>query len=195
MKMNFRRVAQRDYPGILALQEANQFDNLTPEQRRDGFLMARFSAEQLAQMNRDAAIVIAEDGGRLVGYACCAGVEFSRSFPILAAMIATFRRTTYLGNAIADTRACIYGPVCVDRAYRGRGVFRGLIGKVKEELAGQYDVAAAFIAKTNARSLAAHVDGLGMTVVGDFEHNDGTYWTVCFGIPAADLACGVGPRR
>ena len=39
-------------------------------------------------------------------------------------MIATFGRLTYLGTTLIDARVCIYGPVCVDRAWRGRGVLR-----------------------------------------------------------------------
>jgi len=38
------------------------------------------------------------------------------------------------------------------------------------------------------------VDGLGMTLVGDYEFECKRFWIVAFGIPAADLACGVGPR-
>ena len=173
---------------MLPLQEANLIDNLTPEQRRAGFLSARFAAEQFAQMNRDAAVVVAEDDGRIVGYVCCAEMEYSLQFPILAAMIATFGRVTYLDNVLADARVAIYGPACVDLAFRGRGVFRGLINKLKEELAGRFEVAVAFVAKANSHSLAAHVDGLGMTIIGDYAFEAGRYWIVAFGIPPSDLA-------
>ncbi|MFN0038568.1 MAG: N-acetyltransferase family protein [Burkholderiales bacterium] len=192
--MLYRRVTKSDYPGILALQEANLFENLSEAARREGFLSARFTAGQFEKMNRDAAIVVAEEAGRIAAYACSAGMEDSLRTPILAAMIHTFTRTAYLGTPLADARTCIYGPVCVDSAKRGKGVFRSLIAALKVELAGRYEVAAAFIAKSNAHSLAAHVDGVGMTVEGEFGFNHKTYWIVCFGIPAAELACGVGPR-
>jgi len=193
--MIFRRLHPRDLPSLLELQETNLFENLPMEQRKDGFLSARFAAEQFAQMNREAAVVVAEDQRRIVCYACSAGVNFSRQFPILDAMIAAFGRLTYLGMTLIDARVCIYGPVCVDRAWRGRGVLRGVVARMKEELAGQFDVAAAFISKANSRSLAAHVDGLGMTVLGDYAFGTGRYWIVAFGIPPADSACGVGPRQ
>ena len=193
--MRFRRATDNDYPGILTLQDANLFENLSEEARQEGFLSARFSAEQFERMNRDAAIVVAQDAGRIAGYACSAAVEDSRRYPILAAMIATFGRTTDPGMPLADTRACIYGPVCLERDARGRGVFRKLIHALKLELAGRYDIAAAFISKSNTRSLAAHVDGLGMTIAGEFEYAGKSYWIVCFGIPAADSACGGGPRE
>ena len=193
--MIFRRLAPRDLPSLLELQESNLFENLPAEQRKDGFLSARFAVEQFAQMNREAAVVVAEDDGRIVGYACSAGVDSSRQFPILDAMITTFGRLTYLGTTLIDARVCIYGPVCVDRNFRGRGVLRGLISGLKAELAGQFDVAAAFISKANSRSLAAHVDGLGMTVLGDYAFEAGRYWIVAFGVPPSDLACGGGLRQ
>ena len=193
--MIFRRLAHRDLPGLLELQEINHFENLTPEQQKEGFLSARFSAEQFAQMNREAAFVVAEAQGHVVGYACSAGVDFSRQFPILDAMMATFGRLTYLGTPLINARVCVYGPVCVERAWRERGVLRELISRIKEELAGRFDMAAAFISKTNSRSLAAHVDGLGITVLGDYAFETGRYWIVAFGIPPDDLACGIGPRQ
>ena len=193
--MIFRRLVPRDLPSLLELQEANLLGNLPTEERKDGFLSARFAPEQFAQMNREAALVVAEEHDRIVGYACSAGMNFSRQFPILDAMIATFGRLTYLGTTLIDARVCIYGPVCVDRAWRGRGVLRGVVARMKEELAGHFDVAAAFISKANSRSLAAHVDGLGMTVLGDYAFGTGRSWIVAFGIPPADSACGVGPRQ
>lgn len=192
--MIFRRVAEADWPGILALQEANLVENLDAEARCDGFLSARFGAADFARMDSEAAVVVAEDDGRIVGYACCATIASSQTVPILAAMIATFNRITFLGDVLTDSRVTIYGPVCIEQASRGRGAFRGLIGRLKAELAGRFDVATAFIAKSNQRSLAAHVDGLGMTLVGDYEFEGKRFWVVAFGIPAADLACGVSPR-
>lgn len=193
--ISIRRVVDRDYPGILALQEVNLFENLSEADRREGFLSARFSTQAFDCMNRDAAIVVAEGASEIVGYACSAAVEISRDTPLLATMIAQFARTTFLGAPLAEIRTCIYGPVCVARSARGKGIFRGLIRALKKELAGRFDVAAAFIAKSNVRSVAAHVDGLGMSIAGEFEFARKSYWIVCFGIPAADQACGTGPRE
>jgi hypothetical protein len=56
----FGRVQESDYPALLALQEANLRDNLTPDQRSEGFLSARFSRDQFATMNAD----VGSRGGR-----------------------------------------------------------------------------------------------------------------------------------
>jgi GNAT superfamily N-acetyltransferase len=194
LRVKVRRAVAGDYPAMLALQEANLLDNLSEQARASGFLSARFNAEQFGAMNDGCAIVVAELDGRLAGYACCCEVEFGRQFPILAAMISTFDRHTFMGTALIDTRTALYGPVCVDRELRGRGVFRQLIAGVRAELADRYDAAVAFIAKSNTHSLEAHVDGLGMNVVGDFSMNGRNFWIVAFGIPRSDLGCGIGSR-
>ena len=92
MAVLFRRLTDEDYAGILALQEANLFDNLSTEARQDGFLSARFSREQLLQMDRDVGVLVARDVERVVGYLCASGVELNRQFPLLVAMIERYAR-------------------------------------------------------------------------------------------------------
>src|SRR6266545_2342785 len=91
--------------------------------------------------------------------------------------------------AIVDSRVAaflssfgsyIYGPVCIDRNYRGRGLLRGLFEAQKKELAGQFEIGVAFVSRSNPHSLTAHVDGLGMAEVGDFECRGNIYATLVF---------------
>ena len=70
------------------------------------------------------------------------------------------------------------------RAYRRQGILRGLFEAQKKELAGQFEVGVALIARNNAHSMLAHVAGLGMTEVGDFEVNGNIFATVAFRLPA-----------
>ena len=48
------------------------------------------------------------------------------------------------------------GQVCIDKAYRGQGVFRGLYQKMKVELHKKYDLLITEVAANNPRSLRAH---------------------------------------
>jgi GNAT superfamily N-acetyltransferase len=187
--MNYRRAGSADWSAILALQEANLFDNLGEEERTQGFLLVRFRPDEFSTMNGGGAVVVAEHAQAIAGYACASTQDFNAAVPVIAAMMAAFPRVSFLGRPLQSPGTVIYGPVCVDRPYRGKGVFRGLIATLKQELRGRYDVAAAFIAKSNSRSLAAHVDGLGMTIVGDFEFDDRSLWIVAFGIPPEAAAC------
>src|SRR5882672_4846423 len=117
--MLFRRLTEADYPGILALQEANLFDNLPVEARSDGFLSARFSREQFACMHADVAVMVADDAAHVAGYLCASGIEFNRQFPLLAEMIGCYGEMSFQGRPLADQETFVYGPVCVDRAHRG----------------------------------------------------------------------------
>jgi hypothetical protein len=49
----FRRAQPQDYPAILGLQSANFIANLSEEERKEGFLSAEFSREQVAEMAKD----------------------------------------------------------------------------------------------------------------------------------------------
>lgn len=189
--MRFRRVVSADLEAVLELQEANLHEHLSDAQRAEGFLSVRFTREQFDPMNAGAAVVVAESDNRIAGYACTSTQAFNRNFPLLAAMLDALPGLDFLGRPLGSPRTCVYGPVCVDREYRGRGAFRGLIGELKHELRGRFDAAVAFIPKSNARSLGAHVDGLGMTLAGDFAYAGKNYWIVAFGIPPEAVSCAL----
>jgi predicted N-acetyltransferase YhbS len=173
--MQFRPLRDQDLPGVLALQEANLHANLGDAERADGFLSARFDPEQLTAMGAQVGVLVAADGERVAGYACASEVDYNRRFPLLAAMIDALPRLRYQGRTLDQTRCFVYGPVCVDRAWRGRGVLRGLVAALRRHTAGRFDCGVAFIAQDNPRSLAAHVHGLGLIEAGGFEHDSRAY--------------------
>lgn len=178
--MLVRRMIPDDLPDLLALQEANLFAGLDPAQRTEGFLSARFSRAQFLTIAADVAVVVATDGPRIIGYLCASGLAFNRAFPLLAAMLEQLPRLDFLGRRLDAQRTFVYGPVCVDRGQRGRGVLRAMFVTLRGEIAGDYDAGVLFIAKPNQRSLDAHVQGLGMTVVGDFAFDQKAYWILAF---------------
>src|SRR5689334_5846189 len=96
----FRRLQAEDYPALLALQDANLRDNLTPEQRSRGFLSARFSSDQFAEMDAKVAVVIASVNGLIAGYLCGSTLELNRRFALLAAMIDCYPRLQWQGRAL-----------------------------------------------------------------------------------------------
>jgi len=180
MALMFRRLSDADVAGVLILQERNLFDSLPPSEREGGFLSARFSREQFLQMDRDVGVLVAVADRQVVGYLCASGVEFNRQFPLLATMIESYHAVSFQGRTLIDQQTFVYGPVCVDRDHRGRGVLRGLFRALIREICGRFDTGVAFVAEENARSLTAHVDGLGMHDVGEFEFKGKRYRILAF---------------
>jgi hypothetical protein len=176
--MQYRPLRDEDLPGVLALQEANLHANLSEAERAGGFLSARFGPEQFAAMAAQVGVMVAVDGDRVAAYACASEVDYNRRFPLLAAMIDAFPRTLFQGRTLDRATCFVYGPVCIERASRGRGVLRGLTDALRGHTAGRFDCGVAFIAQDNPRSLAAHVQGLGLIQAGGFEHNGRAYHLV-----------------
>lgn len=180
--MEFRRARPEDFSAILRLQAANLIGNLKPEDRLDGFLSAEFSRQQIAEMASEIALLVASDQAQVFGYLCTYSCNYGKQFPILAAMVQSFDRVLYQGMPLSSYNSFIYGPVCIDKSYRGRGLLRGLYEMLLREVAGKYEVGTAFVSKDNPHSLAVHVKGLGMSVTGEFEFHDRSYDILAFSI-------------
>ena len=181
--MEFRRAKLEDIPAILDVQAANFIDSLEDAERRGGFLSVEFTRHQLEEMASHVGIIVAAIGGRLAGYLCASSCEFNRPFPLLAAMMQQFDAIDYRDRSLASSRVFIYGPVCIDRAYRGRGLLRRLYETLQQEVVGRYDIGVAFVAEDNPHSLRAHMDGLGMAHVGEFVFSGKRYHILAFGVP------------
>jgi uncharacterized protein (DUF924 family) len=179
-KVEFRRATLQDVPAILRIQSANYVANVPAEERGDGFLSAEFTAQQVTEMASDLGIVVASDSESVLGYLCGFRCDFDHRSPVLGKMLETFDSVQFEGKALSSYKIFIYGPVCIDRAHRRRGLLRGLYEALRREVAGKFEVGVAFVARNNPHSLQAHVAGLGMAAVGEFEVKDNVYVTLAF---------------
>jgi hypothetical protein len=181
--MEIRRAAPEDYPGILELQSANYLENLAAEEREGGFLSAEFTLSQIATMAEDLGIVVASDGNRIVGYLCAHRADVAPLPPVVEAMLRCCRTATYRGQALADARLFVYGPVCLSRSHRGRGVLRDHFDALVAHVAGRFEYAVTLVADNNPHSLRAHMAGLGMDNIAQFDHGGQSYHLLAFGVP------------
>jgi predicted GNAT superfamily acetyltransferase len=179
----FRRAHPPDYPAILRLQSENFIANLSAAEREEGFLSAEFSREQVAKLAEDLGTTIAAVDGEVVAFLCAFRNDFNHGSPVIAKMLDTYHLVKFDGKPLNSYNSYIYGPVCIDRAYRRRGLLRGLYEAQKQDLAGQFDVGVAFVSRSNPHSLNAHSAGLGMTEVGDFELKGNVYVILAFRLP------------
>ena len=162
---------------------AGNIGNLAEEDRKDGFLSAVFTLEQTTAMAEDLGTTVAIVDGVLAGFLCAFRNEFDHGSPVVAKMIESYDLMRFEGKLLSNYASYAYGPVCIDPAFRRKGLLRGLYEAQKKDLAGQFDIGVALISRDNPHSLKAHVHGLGMTEVGDFEANGNVYATVAFTVP------------
>jgi predicted GNAT superfamily acetyltransferase len=180
----YRRALPRDFAAIVKLNSDNFIVNLSAQDRRDGFLSAQFTLEQTAAIAADLGTTVAIVDGHVAGFLCAMRNEFDHGSPVVAKMIESYDRMRFEGKPLSEYSSYIYGPVCIDRAHRRNGLLRGLYEAQKRELAGQFEVGVALIARSNPHSMQAHVAGLGMVETGDFEVNGQKFVTVAFRLPS-----------
>jgi hypothetical protein len=161
--------------------------NLSEEERKEGFLSAEFSPTQVAEMARDLGTTIATVDREVAAFLCAFRKEFNHESPVVAKMLDGYDSVKFEGKPLSAYKSYIYGPVCIDRAHRRRGLLRGLYEAQKQDLAGRFDIGVAFVSRSNPHSLHAHVGGLGMTEVGDFELKGNVYVILAFRVSSKSL--------
>ena len=186
LMVHYRRAIAEDYPAIVRLNEANFIGNLTAEERRDGFLSAIFTEQQVAAMADDLGITVAVVDAGIGGFLCAFRNEFAHGSAVVAQMIASYEGMEFQGRSLSSYYSYVYGPVCIDPAFRRQGLLRGLFQAQKKELAGKFEVGVALVSRDNPHSLDAHVAGLGMVEAGDFEVNGNVFATVVFRVPETE---------
>jgi hypothetical protein len=180
----FRSATLDDYPAIVDLQAVNHIRNLSLEERKQGFLSAEFSPAQVAAIAQDLGITVAVSAGELAGFLCAFRKEFNHGSPVIAKMLDSYDRAEFEGRRLSAYASYIYGPVCIARAFRGKGLLRGLYEAQLNLLAGQFDLGVAFVSRDNPHSLNAHVIGLGMKEAGEFQLGGSSYVILAFAVPA-----------
>lgn len=181
--VEYRAARPEDYGAILRLQALNYIGNLTEAQRAEGFLSAQFSREQIAAVATDLGIAVAVTANELAGCLCAFRREFEHGSAVVARMLESYDDARLQGRPLSAYDSYIYGPVCIAREHRRRGLLRGLYEFQKNELAGRFDAGVALVARANRHSMQAHVAGLGMAEAGEFEVNGNKYAILAFRLP------------
>lgn len=164
--MKYRRPLQADFEGMLALQNRNLLAVLTPKEQEDGFLNTAFSLENFRAMDKSIAVIVAVEKDKVRGYLCAATLAFKECFPFPAALIKHANNHVYKGRTLSSYRACIVNPICIDKDYRGSGMFMGLCQAMLPIISREYELALAFVSVKNLRSL--HACQKMMTIIDEF---------------------------
>lgn len=174
--MHLKLATLEDIDGVLTLHQKYQIATIAAEDKPDGFVTTPFTREQLTQLiEQEQGLTVATHQGQVVAYVMAASWQFWSRWPIFAHMIAQLPTLTYAGRQLSTANSYQYGPICIDKAYRGSGLLEQIFSFSREQMASRYPVLVTFINRINARSYAAHTQKLGLEVIREFAFNDNHY--------------------
>lgn len=174
--MDYEKATEDDYQGMLALQAENFIENLTAEEKAQGFLSVKFTKEQFDVMNKERpGVIVCKDNNIVIGYLCTSSIDFNKGFPLPATMIKLYPRIAYHNKNLDQYNLIIIGPWCIKKGYRGKGIFLGLWEALYNILPKDVNLLTTFISTDNAHSLHA-AQKVGMEVLTTFAFNEKEFW-------------------
>jgi uncharacterized protein YnzC (UPF0291/DUF896 family) len=142
---------------IHELNKKNLKQKLSKEEQEDqGFVTWLYPVDLLKQMHEQAPSVIVKDGDRVIGYALTALKESRIFHPDLDTFFNHLDDVVYLNKPLTQHHFYCMGQICIDKEYRGKGVFQLLYQKHKEVYSASFDFLLTEISTSNYRSLNAH---------------------------------------
>lgn len=182
IKLDVASAAQH-FEQILDLQRRYHASALSAAaQAREGFVFAEHSAPLLRRMSADLPQAIAVADDHVVGYCLALSLSLQDELPSLAPMFEQFSRCAYRGRPLSSFSFFVGGQVCVDRAYRGRGLLARLYEQVRLSAPKTYALCVTEIAVRNQVSIRAH-ERMGFEAISSY--SDGSE---AWAIVAWDLA-------
>lgn len=137
---------------ILSLQQENLVNKLSPEEKKkEGFVTVSHTLEVLEQMNTKCPHIIAKDNDAVVGYALCMHPVFANEVELLKPMFVEVKKVFPKGYSFI-----VMGQICIDKKYRGKGLFRKLYATMKDAVHPEFESIITEVNATNIRSLNAH---------------------------------------
>lgn len=157
---------------LVRVNELNR-QNLKPnlskqEQEEQGFVTWLYPVSLLQQVHTIAPSVIVKDDDKVVGYALVTPLEAGHFHPDLKTMMSYLETIHYNNRPLSSYTYYIMGQVCIDKAYRGKGIFRMLFQKHKELYSGKYELLVTEISTANSRSQKAH-EKMGFTTIYNYK--------------------------
>ncbi|MEA4870536.1 hypothetical protein SDC9_147032 [bioreactor metagenome] len=179
--MLYRNATVVDIPKIEELQKKYHIAFISEEDKKNGFVTTLFTKEQLTELiETENGIALACEGEDIVAYAMAASWEYWSKWPLFQHMIADLENVQYAGEILTTENSYQYGPVCIDMAYRGKGVLKDLFLFSARQMSRRYPFLITFINHLNPRSFAAHTKKVGLNVIKSFSFNGNNYYELGF---------------
>lgn len=152
---------------ILELQKLNLISKVSEsEKQTEGFVTVDHDFDVLKLMNMACAHIIAKYNDKVIGYALSMTTDFRDKIEVLIPMF------HHIDTSIKEhLNYIVMGQICVDKTFRGQGVFRGLYKHMSKELKQQFNAIITLIDVKNERSCAAH-EAIGFRLIKNFQQGD-----------------------
>ncbi|MGI6553031.1 MAG: GNAT family acetyltransferase [Bacillota bacterium] len=175
--MIYRNATLEDITAILELQKKYHISTIREEDKADGFVTTFFTVEQFQELiEKENGISIACDGEKLAAYVMAASWDYWSAWPLFQYMIKELPKTEYLGQKLSTENSYQYGPICIDKGYRGTEVLPKIFEHSKMQMRKRYPILITFINQINSRSYYAHTKKLGLDLIKSFEFNNNHYY-------------------
>ena len=168
-----------DFAAILKLQTRNHLSNLPAAQLAQGFVTTELDEATLDRMHQAKAIWVARADDQIVAYVCAFRWNFYPPNGFLDAARALLP-LDFDGRAARFDNTFLYGPICIDELWRGRGLLEELTAAVRARYRREYEFGLGFVDVRNARSLAAHERKAGFRALDLLPWREVTYHVLAF---------------
>lgn len=160
----------RELEQILALQKSNLPIHISAEEMaKEGFVTVEHDIQLLKRMNDLCPHTIAVLDNEVVGYALSMHPIFENEIEVLIPLFNAIPLEYKLAKNFM-----VMGQICVSKAHRGKGIFRGLYHQMKKFIPQTYPNIITSIDVKNQHSYAAH-KAIGFKDAGMY-HSKGTSW-------------------
>lgn len=156
MKYTFAKT-EEELNQILELQASNHYSQISKETKlEEGFVTVRHTLKLLKTISGNFQHSIAKANDKVVGYALMMLKEKGNEIQELKIMFELLDSLSFKGVKLADCKYCVMGQVCIDKDYRGHGVFENLYQNLKRQISKHFSLLITEISTSNLRSLRAH---------------------------------------
>jgi hypothetical protein len=185
-----RLATDHDVGGIVDLESRYFVDNLDASARAKGFISILHSPHWFAAaVDFGGMHVAATADGDIAGFIAVTDPPDSNAPdlpPIVRAMLDLADTVEVNGKPIAAQRWALRGPVCIDEAFRGCGIYGAFNATTGKFYRDRYDVGVVFVAADNPRSLHTTTTKLGARSLAEFEVDSARYHFLAFDFGDSD---------
>lgn len=165
-----------DIDGILALQDKNLYSKLNEVERKEGFVTTPFTVVQIEQiLEQNGLFVALNEDNHIIAYVFAGSWKYFEQWEIFNFMVSRFPKLSFQSNPITTENSFQYGPICIDKNYRGQGIINLIFEEMRIEFLKKYPIAVTFINKINVISEKAHTKKLDWEIIDEFQFNNNNY--------------------